>query len=98
MQRASLSFSTFAGALYMLSSCLSASGQQSDRIQNWREDFTTLSTTLARHQADFQKLYPHLATDLASLLSRVPGMTDAEVSLEVVRLTAGAGVAHNRAV
>ena len=98
MQRTSLGFSTFAVALYLLSSCLSASGQQSDRIQKWHEDFTTLSTALGRHQADFQKLYPHLTTDLASLLSRVPGMADAEVSLEVMRLTAGAGVAHNRAV
>jgi hypothetical protein len=98
MQRASLGLSTFVGGLYALSSYLAASGQQSERIQNWREDFTTLSTTLGRRQADFPKLYPRLASDLASLSSRMSGMTDAEVSLEVMRLTAGAGVAHNRAV
>jgi hypothetical protein len=43
-----------------------------------------------------RKLYPHLATDLASLLARVPGMADAEVSLEVMRLTAGARPALRR--
>jgi hypothetical protein len=93
-----LAFKCSSLALFMLASCLSALGQESDRIQNWREDFTTLSTTLSRHQADFRKLYPNLAADLASLLLRAPGMSDAEVSLEVMRLTAGAGVAHNRAV
>ena len=98
MRNAPLIFSTFAGALCVISWGVSASGQNSGRDERWSEDISSLSTALARYQIDSPKLYPHLQADIAELKLQVSRMTDAGIALEVMRLTATAGVAHNRVV
>lgn len=80
-------------------------------IENWSRDIDALVAGLSargttvdlsrgissRGQKDFDKLYPAPAfpNAIASLKASLPRATDAEVVLQLMRIVASAGVAHN---
>jgi len=80
-----------------------------DRVAHWRQDLEFLvkgmsakGTTVDLHygistrgQKDFDKLYPHFSADIESLEADLPKLPDAEVVLRIMKIMAGANVAHN---
>ncbi|MBD5604876.1 MAG: hypothetical protein IAI48_07275, partial [Candidatus Eremiobacteraeota bacterium] len=48
-----------------------------------------------RGQKDFNALYPHFDTDTQTIRISVPQLSDEEVALSLMKVIAGAHVAHN---
>ena len=66
------------------------------RGARWREDLKLFADEFPRRHVDFAKLYPRSAFDqeLARLHADVPKLSDAEITLRLMRLVASAGIAH----
>ena len=66
------------------------------RADRWREDLAFLAREFPARQLDFAKLYPgrRFADGIAALERAVPAATDAGIVLGLMRLVAGANVAH----
>jgi hypothetical protein len=67
-----------------------------DRDAHWRQDLKFFAAEFARGQKDFAKLYPRTTFDaeLAGLQADVSTLSDAEITLRLMRLVASANVAH----
>jgi hypothetical protein len=66
-----------------------------ERTAHWYEDLLVPSTTLSAGQKDFEKLYPRFQADREALEGDIPKLSDSEVVLRVMKMIAGANVAHN---
>jgi hypothetical protein len=67
-----------------------------EREARWRQDLQFFADEFPRRQADFASLYPQPAfdRDLAALRRDISRLTDADITLRLMRLVASAGVAH----
>src|SRR5262245_9602487 len=66
------------------------------REARWSEDLKFFADEFPRRHVDFAKLYPRSGFDqeLARLHAAVPKLSDAEITLRLMRLVASAGIAH----
>jgi len=71
---------------------------QEKRVENWKEDLHVYATELPAKHIDFRKIVPskEFARQVAELQSAVPALTDQQIVLRLMRLTASLGVAHTR--
>jgi hypothetical protein len=79
-----------------------------DREMHWKLDLQAMASALkapgiriaggiaTKGQKDFAQLYPQFDGELASIVSDLPRLTDAEVLLRLMKLIASAHVGHNR--
>jgi hypothetical protein len=73
-----------------------AAWQGPDREARWQEDLKVFSDTFVANQKDFARLYPRSNFDgiLATLLQQIGQQSDADMTLELMRLVASGHVAH----
>src|SRR5215831_9265982 len=71
--------------------------QTPDRVKGWHEDLTRLSRTLRSGQYDFAKRYDVAAFDdeIAALDRDAARMTDADLTLRIMKLVARANDGHS---
>ena len=71
---------------------------QEKRVEYWKEDLHVYATELPAKHIDFRKIIlgKEFARQVAELQSEVPALTDQQIVLRLMRLTAGLGVAHTR--
>jgi hypothetical protein len=71
---------------------------QAKRVEDWREDLHVYATELPAKHCDFRKLIPRerFIKEVAELASAVPDLSDQQMVLRLMRLTASLGVAHTR--
>ncbi len=65
----------------------------------WQQDLDYFANQFPQDEMDFQKLYPkqEFESQLAAIRQSVPKATDAELTLDLMRLVASAHVAHTSA-
>src|SRR5262245_38590836 len=70
--------------------------QQLDRATRWRDDLSLFAKTFSANQKDFARLYPASAFDgeLARLSAQVDQRSDADITLDLMRLVATGHVSH----
>jgi hypothetical protein len=107
MRKTSLIAVVLAGAVWAAGQ--SVADSPAEREAHWREDLQVLLSTLSakgtavdfkrgissRGQKDYDKLYPHLASDLKELDSEIARLSDGQIVLRLMRLIAAPNVAHN---
>jgi hypothetical protein len=67
------------------------------RIANWQQDIRIFSEDFPKDQKDFDKVYSKSKFDgeVASLQKDLPQLSDAEISLRLLRIIAVANIGHN---
>ena len=68
-----------------------------DRETRWAQDIKLFADELSAHQLDFSKLYADrgFSAELASIQADLPKLTDAAVTLRLMKLVASANIGHN---
>src|SRR5262249_10168266 len=69
---------------------------QASREERWRQDLKFFADEFPRRHVDFARLYhqPAFDRELAELQAGVLKLSDAEITMRLMRLVASAGVAH----
>jgi hypothetical protein len=70
--------------------------QPADRDNRWRDDLRYFETEFRNRHADFHKLYPEPAfkAEIERINADIPKLSDAEITLRLMRLVATANVGH----
>jgi hypothetical protein len=91
MRRIAVVFLVLAAAF----SCRAA-GPATDRATQWEEDLQLFAKQFPASHIDFAKLYAPAAFDgeIATLRANIASLTDAEITLRLMKLVASAHVAH----
>ena len=68
-----------------------------DRETRWAQDLKLFADELSAHQLDFAKVYSErgFSAELASIQADLPKLTDAVVTLRLMKLVASANIGHN---
>ena len=87
-----LAFVTAAGLMPRVG----AAWQDTDREAHWRADLKVFAETFAAGQKDFARLYPrpNFEATLAKLSQQISRTSDADMTLDLMRLIASGRVAH----
>src|ERR1043166_8806943 len=72
-------------------------GQVSEREAHWNQDLAIFASEFPSHQVDFAKLYSRevFNSEVAGLKADIGKLTDAEITLRLMRLVASANIGHN---